>query len=351
MEIFLITLLTLSSLNTSINLNLKKDVSFYKLHRQAVASYYDSTRWADDNSFIQVGHYENVLSTSFKEQLYFNSYLKIDFPLVHNISKFDLVLTKASGNLDHILISYYFDDIDFSTTEIKSSGSLPLYNDADILNINLINVANTAIDKGNNYFYIRLSQSYSDGYSEFYYKDEDDNLNPKIIIETNQLPKSDTYGAASDYIRYYPSSSNFELFKRNCYGNAFNLNDDSSGYYIPNGYSEFIRNKEYSNDLLYKMADLVIDDAYNNHQIYSRRIDSYDSPIFEFEYRVAMRLRYNENNLVQDFHFLKQTSTWSWDSKFPTDVNDEYVNFNPTLDEWNMKHNYNSDTVYFAVSI
>ena len=64
-----------------------------------------------------------------------------------------------------------------------------------------------------------------------------------------------------------------------------------------------------------------------------------------------MRLRYNENNLVQDFHFLKQTSTGSWDSKSPTDVNDEYVNFNPTLDEWNMKHNYNSDTVYFAVSI
>ena len=83
------------------------------------------------------------------------------------------------------MISYYFDDIDFSTTEIKSSGSLPLYNDADVLNINLINVANTAIDKGNNYFYISLSQSYSDGYSEFYYKDKDDNLNPKIIIETN----------------------------------------------------------------------------------------------------------------------------------------------------------------------
>lgn len=304
MEIFLITLLTLSSIGTSINLRLNKDVDFYKLEQQAVASYYDSTRWVEDNSFIQVGHYENVLSTSFKEQRYYKSFLKIDFPQLYNISKFDLTLTKASGKLDFISISYYLDEIDFSAHEITSSGSLLLYSDADILNINLVNVAKKTMEKGNNSFYISLYQSYRDGYVEYYYKSNDENLNPKITIETNQLPKSDTYGAASDFIRYYPNSSNFELFKRNCYGHAFNLNDNSSGYYIPNGYTELIRNKEYSNDLLYQMADLVIDDAYNNHQIYSRRIDSYDSPIFEFEYRVAMRLRYDDSTkLINDFIF------------------------------------------------
>ncbi len=111
------------------------------MKRQAVTSYYNSTRWVEDNSFIEVGHYVNVLSTSFKEQRYFQSYLKIDFPKATNISKFDLVLTKASGNLDNIRINYYFDDLDFNSTEIKSNGSLPLYNDADVLNINLINVA------------------------------------------------------------------------------------------------------------------------------------------------------------------------------------------------------------------
>ncbi len=88
MGLFLTTLVTISSIGSSLNMKLIDNSSFYKLERRSVASYYGSTTWTNDNGYIQIGHKENKLSTSFIEQRYYKSYLKIDFPKLNTIDKF-----------------------------------------------------------------------------------------------------------------------------------------------------------------------------------------------------------------------------------------------------------------------
>ena len=352
MGLFLTTLVTISSLGSSLNMKLMDNSSFYKLERNSVASYYDSTTWTNDNGYIQIGHKENKLSTSFIEQRHYKSYLKIDFPKLNTINKLNLKLTKYKGSCEFTNVNYYLYDVNFSSHNNLASGSLGIYHNANVYTIDLTEAALMALKRNNHYFYISLERLYQDGYMEFYYKSDDETLNPSIHIETSDIPTCDTYGSASEFIRYYPSSD--YRFIRNCYAHAFNFDEeDNVGEYIPEGYLDEIRNQTYSRDLLNKMANIVINDAFKNHNRSARLIDDYNSPIYEFEYRVAMRLGYNEETLkTKHMHFLKQTNTGSWDEKYTTSINNEHKNFNPTLDSWAGMdgNNYNSETIYFAVS-
>lgn len=352
MGLFLTTLVTISSLGSSLNMKLMNDSLFYKLERRSVASYYDSTTWTNDNGYIQVGHEENKLSTSFIEQRYYKSYLKIDFPKLHTINKLTLKLTKYKGSCEFINVNYYLYNVDFSSHNNLASGSVGIYHNSNIYTVDLTEAAQLSLQRNHNYFYISLERLYQDGYMEFYYKNDDETLNPSIHIETSDIPQYDTYGSASEFIRYYPSTD--YRFRRNCYAHAFNFEaEENKAEYIPEGYLEEIHNQTYSRDLLNKMANIVINDAFKNHNRSARLIDAYNSPIYEFEYRVAMRLHYNENTMnVDGFHFLKQTNTGSWDEKYTTSINNEHKNFNPTLDSWAGMdaYNYNSETIYFAVS-
>lgn len=95
-----------------------------------------------------------------------------------------------------------------------------------------------------------------------------------------------------------------------------------------------------------------------------RIIDSYDSPIYSNEYRIALRTG------SSDYHFMLQLNNGTWAHKpasFPTRIEDGY---NPTLFSWNKPlHNenilqetgklvevgytenyYNSKTIYFSIS-
>ncbi len=352
MGLFLMTLVTISSIGSSLNMKLMDNSSFYKLERRSLASYYDSTTWTNDNGYIQIGHKENKLSTSFIEQRYYKSYLKIDFPKLNTIDKLALKLTKYKGSCEFTNVNYYLNDIDFSSHNNLASGSVGIYHNANIYTIDLTEPALLALKRNNNYFYISLERLYQDGYMEFYYKSENETLNPSIYIETRDIPTSNTYGCASEFIRY--SSIHDWRFIRNCYAHAFNFDvEENKAEYFPEGYLDEIRNQTYSSDLLYKMANLVINDVFINYNRSARLIDSYTSPIYEFEYRVAMRLSYNEETLkTEHMHFLKQTNTGSWDEKHESSVNYEHKNFNPTLDSWSGMdgNNYNSDTIYFAVS-
>ena len=352
MGIFLTTLVTIGSLTSSLNMKLENSSSFYKLERKSVASYYDSTTWTNDNGYIQVGRKENKLSTSFIEQRYYKSYLKLDFPKLKTINKLTLTLTKHDGNCEFTNINYYLYNVDFSSHNNLASGSVGIYHNANVYTIDLTEAALMALKRNNHYFYISLERLYQDGYMEFYYKSDDETLNPSIHIETSDVPTSNTYGSASTFIRY--SSIHDYRFIRNCYAHAFDFDEeDNVGEYIPEGYLDEIHNQTYSRDLLNKMANIVINDAFKNHNRSARLIDDYNSPIYEFEYRVAMRLGYNEGTLkTEHMHFLKQTNTGSWDEKYATSINNEHKNFNPTLDSWvGMDgNNYNSETIYFAAS-
>lgn len=352
MGLFLTTLVTISSLGSSMNMKLMDNSSFYKLERNSVASYYDSTTWTNDNGYIQVGHVENKLSTSFIEQRYYKSYLKIDFPKLNTINKLTLKLTKHKGSCEFTNVNYYLYDVNFSSHNNLASGSVGIYHNANVYTIDLTEAAIMALKRNNHYFYISLERLYQDGYMEFYYKSDDESLNPSIHIETSDVPTSNTYGSASEFVRY--SSIHDWRFIRNCYAHAFNFEvEENKAEYIPEGYLDEIHNQTYSRDLLNKMANIVINDAFKNHNRAARLIDDYNSPIYEFEYRVAMRLGYNEETLnTEHMHFLKQTNTGSWDEKYTTSVNNEHKNFNPTLDSWTGMdgNNYNSETIYFAVS-
>ena len=352
MGVFLTTLVTIGSLGSSLNMRLGDNSSFYKLERRSVASYYDSTTWTNDNGYIQIGHKENKLFTTFIEQRYYKPYLKIDFPKLNTINKLTLKLTKYQGSCEFTNVNYYLYDVDFSSNNNLASGSVGIYHNASIYTIDLTEPAQLSLQQNKYYFYISLERLYQDGYMEFYYNSENEALNPSIHIETSDVPTSNTYGSASEFIKYYPSADYH--FRRNCYAHAFDFDEENNvGEYLPEGYLTKIHNHTYSEDLLNEMANLVINDTFKNHNRSVRLIDNYDSPIYEFEYRVAMRLSYNEETLnTEHMHFLKQTNTGSWDEKYTTSINNEHKNFNPNIDSWaNMDgNNYNSKTIYFAVS-
>ena len=351
MGVFLTTLVTIGSLGSSLNMKLGDSSFFYKLERRSVASYYDSTTWTNDNGYIQIGHKENKLSTTFIEQRYYKSYLKIDFPKLNTINKLTLKLTKYQGSCEFTNVNYYLYDLDFSSHNNLANGSVGIYHNATTYTIDLTEPAQLSLQQNKYYFYISLERLYQDGYMEFYYNSDNETLNPSIHIETSDIPTSNTYGSASEFVRYYPS--NDYRFVRNCYAHAFDFDvEENKAEYLPEGYLTKIHNYIYSEDLLNVMANIVINDAFKNHNRSARLIDNYDSPIYEFEYRVAMRLAYDEENLnTNGFHFMKQTNTGSWDEKRTTSVNSEHKDYNPTLDSWSGmgQYTYNSKTIYFAV--
>ena len=101
---------------------------------------------------------------------------------------------------------------------------------------------------------------------------------------------------------------------------------------------------------------VVLDDAKADGRA-MRIIDSYDSPINENEYRIALRTALRPGS--EDYHFMLQHSDGSWSHKPGTLPSRLIDGDNPSEITWDAPsmiegltfvNYYNSKTVYFAVT-
>ena len=160
-----------------------------------------------------------------------------------------------------------------------------------------------------------------------------------------------TVGAAKPYIEIDESDGNRER-EPNCYSYALGYYDRSydPGEYAGVGYN--LNVESVARAVEKDMAALGRG---------CRRLDSYDSPVSNNEYRVALRtsrityfsLKYRKD-VFWDYHFMVQTSDGGWSEKHgPGGATDHHDNVNPDTISWDLGsyHGYyDSNIIYFAFS-
>lgn len=322
-----------------------------KILKQYVASYYDGYHYVNDYENIMVGYQNYVVNPSFSENRYYSCYLKISFPKFEEIENLSLFLTKKSGDIQRLETSYYIYDLDFTQEVYTATGRVPIvYSTTNDFKIDLTEAANAALINNQNWFIIQLSMSYSKGYGEFYC-DEDSQYSPFITILSTDTPTSNTYGSALDYQIINAStdtiingaSTQYD-FQRNCYSYACNL--DTKYSTVPA--LDYFYGYTYSDQLFESSISDNIISGTIGYGIGCRRIESHDAAIYNFEYRVAMRMKYNSYGIIQGYHFMRQCSDGAWSDKLPTAPTIKRIDFNPTTDDWG--NGYDSKTIYFAVT-
>ena len=154
------------------------------------------------------------------------------------------------------------------------------------------------------------------------------------------MSTSDT-GAAWDY-------TSVTTTKINCYGYAsrFNAFLNPGDLYYSSG-SPIGRGQKAD---VNTVAKYVLNDLSKANRS-SRLINSATAPINSNEYRIALRVGYQQG--MYDYHFMLQCSDGGWCHK-PGQTPSQYLGMiNPSTYSWDLgtyiKNFYNSDTIYIAV--
>jgi len=172
------------------------------------------------------------------------------------------------------------------------------------------------------------------------------NVNQQWVksVSDNKSVQSTNTGAAAPYV-YISSSNGDRSTNPNCYSYALGYYNAS---YNPGDFSTpFIQLS------VYAVANAVESDLKNLGRG-CRRIDSFNSPIRDTEYRIALRVSDPEGALFWDYHFMVQTDTGGWAEKHgPGGSTVYHSSGNPTTLSWDCDPYvgfYNSDIVYFAIT-
>ena len=192
-----------------------------------------------------------------------------------------------------------------------------------------------------NRHFIQVSSPYNNSYFK-----SNSSSNLKVGNETHFFPYGGSF--SREYIAflkvYLPSYDPTNPFYHNCYYYAINYYPDFPTTTAIN----YWNGEQYS---IQFMEENVIPNFINKTlQLYSillRPIDSYDSYVYNWEYRIAFRLKINLGT-IDDYHFMRQSNTGSWCDKMMATCSSEHTNFNPTTDNW--PYGFDSPTYYFAVS-
>jgi len=159
-------------------------------------------------------------------------------------------------------------------------------------------------------------------------------------------PNAPSVGDAPEYIDYDTSNLGRDE-SPNCYSYAIGLYDCS---YNPGDFSSpFL---SYSLDAVAKAVQTDFDNLNRGCRI----IDSYNSPINENEYRIALRVKNSFLHKLINwyYHFMVQTASGKWAEKFGPSGPTEYHHVgNPDIISWGCgsgEGTYNSDIIYFAIT-
>lgn len=303
-----------------------------------------------ESDLFRVGYKTTTLPNGYVAATYeYTTYLKIVFPNFSSIIDANLILHKYSGDLSVIGVNYYTGVPSFVNGIAPTpSGSLGVFylNNGSFC-INLASAYNS-LPSGQRYLYISLSRSYTSLYGEFYNFNQNDlDHSPYLEINTEDIPSYSTNLSIPHYEQIYPN--NTPKSYSNCFRYAlFDFSESTQ----ENPYEPIIEsthNTYYSSSL---MANEVIPEIIRIAAIHNgkmlRIIDGSNSLLYENEYRIAFRLKYDETTLLTDsYHFMRQDCE-GWSEKQSQNYSILHNNFNPETDDW--IDGYNSETCFFAVS-
>lgn len=305
----------------------------------------------DSSSTHKVGFRRETLYPGFNVDYWYTSVIKVPLLLFSSssIQNATFSLHKSASQMANIQIGTYlnYNVENADAQNVAYSSWIQTIPAGDNLQLDVTSVAISARQAGLTDFFISLSIAYSGGYAEFTkFSLTSETISPSLSV-TFETPLVSDYGSAPAYVPYYGypitgEDGNFYT-KPNCYGYAINSMEgavfdckEGSTYSAP----VF---EEVKNNLLY--------DLWQDKFMCGRCISSYDSEIFSFEWRIALRLEISDSGVINSFHFIRQTQTGRWASKpswtGPTTYLDEGVT--PETYGWE-NGRYDSDIAYFAVS-
>lgn len=343
--IFALSILIFNSTNiTHIESNI---IPISKISYHANANGIESEYYLDVDDVYKVGHETLNINPNYKVEREYSTFIKVFFPAIKNVENASLKITKLNGDAPLISAYYYNYDIDFTSTMPNPTGSLGLFESTDnVFDIDISNAVNSSVNSLKPFTYIKITRSYNGLYSELY-SENNVNNSPSVTFDFLENIGTTSYGRALEYHRIvstFVGHPDYIKFLGNCFAYALDVYPNDSGsiflgqYGKDEVFSSYILNNEIANNIITKSLE---------HNRFLRKIDSYNSPIYSNERRIAFRLSLN-NNIITAYHFIRQNSDGSWSGKIPTRDSALYNNENPELFDWG--DNYNSEIIYFALS-
>ncbi len=160
-----------------------------------------------------------------------------------------------------------------------------------------------------------------------------------IPDETNEIERIRAYGRAKEYVDVTDDNIN-------CYAYAIGYSSTQNPGFKGIGINYLDSPEKLTLDII---TQAVISDFRKGNV---RIIDNFDSPIETDEYRIALRIGFNQT-VGFDYHFMRQNSDGSWSEKFKQKVSRSYkLGETPDTISWNYdvyENFYNSETRYFAI--
>lgn len=294
---------------------------------------------------LDVGYKREQIYPGFYHSTEYKTILKISFPkfLSSNILDSSLILTKKVGALSPIETRVYLKDtfnINDTTNPMYSSEVFSFSSSQTKYIFNITDFMTTALNEGQNYFYLSLSRNYNDSIMSFFSSSSSEENKPKLNVKFNSLPTNGV-GSAPIYNYLGYGQSGYEGQVMNCYAHALDVKywQTLQQPYCKTNSSENINN----------VAELFLEDMLQYHARCGRIIESYDSPIFNFEWRLALRFSITSNNELGGYHIIRESTNNGWVSK-DGDEQTEQLGMGTNPDMWDWNNKYSSEIRYFAIS-
>lgn len=288
---------------------------------------------------LKVGeYYEN------STYCHYYSVLEFRFPSFDDsvIDSASFTVNKSSGSASSINVYYTFDPLGFesvSWTYLTTSSLSGNWYSVDIYDLFYASIHYLNL----NCIYFKLDVSGTSNVTLL--GDSTVSSAPCFTIITHQTPASNTHGCASYYQQYddfhfaYHENSNLLT---NCYGYATNIRQC---IYLTEA-TENLAPLNTDQDIEDKLIPYLINQMKSHYDINARLIDSYDSPIFPFERRIAFRKELSGIG----FHFMRETSDGRWCSKNGAPSYSTVLDTGLTPDDEVWNDQFDSNTYYFAIN-
>lgn len=336
--IVFLSLLTITNVGTNYQTSVYGDV--YDYIQMSDTTYGQSHLSDCDTNTCKIG-YEDMVMGTVRFTRFHNPVICVSVPAysVTDIENVSLNVKRISGNIPCVSAYYILDNDGMLTTEdYYSKNFIGFFNVVDsTFSIDITEAVKNARRSYETNIYISLSSTGQyGGYGELYVSNDQSANSPKTIIESSAAVSENNYGSFV-YNQIYPGDINTQSI--NCYGYALGLNIDAS--------FSFFSGEEYSNETYCNIIKNLTKDMVKRG-VHPRIIESYDSPIFSFERRIAFRVGI-KNGKITDFHFMKQCWNGQWCDKMRTSTSTLYPEGeNPETIQWQTL--YSSEIIYFAIS-
>ena len=126
MKSLFITIILITSNNTSISKINSNYLSNEKTLIQSVSSSNTSYSYEQVTDVYKIGYKSFDIPNAYHSDRDYFTFMKISFPRYSNFQNGKLTLIKKSGNIERLETNIYYSNLDYSSTNYQSDGSLSL---------------------------------------------------------------------------------------------------------------------------------------------------------------------------------------------------------------------------------